>query len=195
MKPTLTLIPFVLVVVAIGTSAFGHAFVDHADPRVGSTVSKAPAVHIWFTQEPEPAFSRIEVYNSDGKQVDNKDTRADDKDAKELIVSLPDLPAGTYKVIWHVLSVDTHKTQGDFKFSVKPEQPVAKVVRPLLAYSARALRRRDLPVFSPILLRLDASIPGRIHGASTRGTFTTGCKPLSGDFFHVRDYSGRRTAV
>jgi methionine-rich copper-binding protein CopC len=121
MKPRIHLTMFVLAILTIATSAFGHAFLDRSEPRVGATVAKAPsAVTIWYTQQPEPAFSRIQVYNSEGKQVDNKDTHADDKDAKELIVSLPDLPAGTYKVVWHVLSVDTHKTQGDFKFIVQP---------------------------------------------------------------------------
>jgi hypothetical protein len=28
------------------------------------------------------------------------------------------LPAGTYTVKWHVLSVDTHTTEGDFTFHV-----------------------------------------------------------------------------
>ncbi|MGA3399614.1 MAG: copper resistance protein CopC [Acetobacteraceae bacterium] len=30
------------------------------------------------------------------------------------------LPAGQYTVIWHVTSVDTHKTEGRFTFSVAP---------------------------------------------------------------------------
>jgi methionine-rich copper-binding protein CopC len=120
MKAQMTLISFALGVLAVQTSVFAHAFLDHAEPHVGSTVAKAPAaVSIWFTQQPEPAFSRIEVYDSDGKEVDGKDTHPDEKDAKELIVSLPALSAGTYKVVWHVLSVDTHKTQGDFKFTIQ----------------------------------------------------------------------------
>ena len=32
---------------------------------------------------------------------------------------IPALPPGTYTVIWHVTSVDTHKTKGSFKFTVK----------------------------------------------------------------------------
>ena len=36
-----------------------------------------------------------------------------------LQVSLPQLPAGTYTVIWHVVSVDTHRTQGHFEFTIK----------------------------------------------------------------------------
>lgn len=105
---------------AFTSRAFGHAFLDHAEPRVGSEVSKSPdVVKIWFTQQPEHAFSKIQVFNSDGKEVDRSDTNTDPNDAKELQVSLPKLPPGTYKVVWHVLSVDTHRTEGSFKFTVK----------------------------------------------------------------------------
>jgi methionine-rich copper-binding protein CopC len=33
-------------------------------------------------------------------------------------VGLKALPPGTYQVHWRVLSVDTHKTEGNFSFSV-----------------------------------------------------------------------------
>jgi hypothetical protein len=39
-------------------------------------------------------------------------------DRTQLRVPLKTLPPGTYKVIWRVLSVDTHRTQGDFTFRV-----------------------------------------------------------------------------
>jgi copper resistance protein C len=100
--------------------AWAHAFLDHADPKVGSTVSPAPVVvKIWFTEAVEPAFSAIEVHDASGNQVDKKDSHIDDKDPTLLIVSVPSLSAGTYKVTWHVVATDTHHTQGDFKFSVK----------------------------------------------------------------------------
>jgi methionine-rich copper-binding protein CopC len=35
-----------------------------------------------------------------------------------LQISLKALPPGTYKVRWHVLSVDTHKTEGSYSFTV-----------------------------------------------------------------------------
>lgn len=98
-----------------------HAFLDRAEPRVGSEVAKSPEqVKIWFTQQPEHAFSTIRVLNSDGKQVDKNDTRTDPDDSKALMVSVPSLPPGTYKVVWKVLSVDTHRTEGTFKFTIKP---------------------------------------------------------------------------
>ena len=101
--------------------AAAHAFLDHAEPRVGSDVGAAPKeIRIWFTQQIEPAFSKIQIFDSKGKQIDQKDTHIDGKDHKLLIVSAPELAAGTYKVSWHVVSVDTHRTQGSFQFTIKP---------------------------------------------------------------------------
>lgn len=102
--------------------ASAHAFLDHAEPKVGQTVKKSPGtVEIWFTQQPEHAFSTIQVFDADGKEVQNGKVRTDPKDEKALIVAIPEnLPPGTYKVVWKVLSVDTHRSQGDFKFTIKP---------------------------------------------------------------------------
>nr|WP_280113455.1 copper resistance protein CopC [Methylobacterium nodulans] len=32
----------------------------------------------------------------------------------------PRLPPGIYRVTWHVVSVDTHRTQGSFTFEIRP---------------------------------------------------------------------------
>jgi methionine-rich copper-binding protein CopC len=105
---------------AVQSTAWAHAFLDHADPKVGSTVAESPRqVKIWFTQELEPAFSSIEVDNVEGKQVDAKDCRVDAMDKALLEVSLPQLSAGTYTVKWHVVSTDAHRTQGHFEFTIK----------------------------------------------------------------------------
>ena len=102
------------------STAQAHAFLDHADPKVGNTISTSPTeVKVWFTQELEPAFSTMEVSDAQGKLVDKKDAHLNDKDKTLLIVSLPSLPPGTYTVTWHVVSVDTHKTQGHFEFTLK----------------------------------------------------------------------------
>ena len=37
-----------------------------------------------------------------------------------LMVKLKPLSPGIYSVAWHVTSVDTHKTEGHFTFTVKP---------------------------------------------------------------------------
>jgi len=35
-------------------------------------------------------------------------------------MAVPPLAPGRYRVKWHVLSVDTHVTEGDFTFTVAP---------------------------------------------------------------------------
>ncbi|HLI20720.1 MAG TPA: copper resistance protein CopC, partial [Stellaceae bacterium] len=53
-----------------------HAFPDHSQPAVGSTVSPPPTeLRIWFTQKLEPAFSHVEVRTASGAQVDKGDAR------------------------------------------------------------------------------------------------------------------------
>jgi copper resistance protein C len=114
-----------LLAIAVGSTlaavASAHAFFDHAAPAVGSTVHGPPAqVKVWFSQSLEPAFSTVRVWDQRGKQIDRGDARLDPDDATVLLVSLPKLAPGTYKVTWRVLSVDTHVTEGDFTFDVAP---------------------------------------------------------------------------
>ena len=98
-----------------------HAFLDHAAPAVGSTVHGSPSqLKLWFTQQLEPAFSSAQVLDKSGKRVDKADAKVDASDASVLLVSLPQLAPGKYKVTWRVLSVDTHVTEGDFTFDVSP---------------------------------------------------------------------------
>jgi copper resistance protein C len=100
-------------------ASYAHAFVDHAAPRVGATVSSAPPeVRIWFNQELEPAYSQVKVLNAAGAQVDKSDARVDATDPALLRVSLEALGPGVYKVVWRVISVDAHVTEGDFTFRV-----------------------------------------------------------------------------
>jgi copper resistance protein C len=119
------LVPFVvavLSVIAAAVQADAHAFMVRAEPRVGSKAKKTPTeVRIWFSEPVEAALSTIKVFDEKGKQVDKKNMRSDPSNRALLDVSLaPALPAGTYRVIWRVISVDTHVTNGDFRFRILP---------------------------------------------------------------------------
>ena len=104
---------------AVGAGA--HAFLERADPRVGSTVrTSPPRVRLWFTERLEPAFSSVQIVDEAGKQVDKGDGQVDSANPRLLQISVPALSPGTYKVIWRVLSVDSHVTNGDFTFRVTP---------------------------------------------------------------------------
>jgi methionine-rich copper-binding protein CopC len=105
----------------IVTSAWGHSFPDHSEPRVGWTVNKPPAqVRIWFDGALEPIFSTIMVINADKARVDKGDGRVNSSDSTLLEVNLPSLPPGRYRVFWSVVARDGHRTEGDFPFSIGP---------------------------------------------------------------------------
>src|SRR5260370_12870804 len=111
------IIPLILLVATGEASA--HAFLDSAEPRVGNKVATAPhEVTLWFRQKLEPAFSSISVTNSAGQRVDTGKTRVS---GTQMSVSLRPRGPGTYRVKWHVLSVDTHTTDGNFTFQVGQE--------------------------------------------------------------------------
>ena len=113
-----------VLVLALGLPGAGkaeaHAFLDHADPRVGASLAASvERVRIWFDSALEPAFSKITVQDAAGKTVDRGDTRVNPSDATLLEVSVPRLPPGTYRVIWSVVARDGHRTTGDYRFVIK----------------------------------------------------------------------------
>jgi copper resistance protein C len=106
---------------AVTATGWAHAFLDHAEPGVGSQVKTSPTqVKIWFTEKLEPALSHIQVFDAAGKEIDRRDSRLDTTNPAILEVSLPLLKPGKYKVSWRVTSVDTHVTTGTFEFEIVP---------------------------------------------------------------------------
>jgi copper resistance protein C len=121
MKPVKYLLaPMIVAAVGLAApSAHAHAFLDHADPAVGSAVPAAPPdIKLWFTEHIEPAFSTAMVTNAAGQRFDRGDPRVPPNHPDELDVGLKPMPNGTYTVHWHVISVDTHMTEGTFNFSI-----------------------------------------------------------------------------
>jgi methionine-rich copper-binding protein CopC len=104
----------------ISASALAHAHLRAASPAAGSTVSRAPnEVVLSFTEKLEPKFSSIEVRNDKGAAVQTGKASLGAAPT-DLRIALKPLRPGTYKVIWRVLSVDTHRTNGSFTFRVGP---------------------------------------------------------------------------
>jgi len=96
--------------------AQAHAFLDHADPKVGSTVAAPGKVTVFMTEELEAGFSKLQVFDAKGDEVDKKDVKVS---GSTMTVSVPKLSAGTYKVSWKAVATDTHKTNGTFNFTVQ----------------------------------------------------------------------------
>ena len=104
-----------LMSVGFATTVKAHAMLDHANPGVGSSVAGSPGqVTLYFTQQLEPKFSGAEVRNASGARVDKGKSIS----GNVMRIGVGAMPAGGYTVTWHVLSVDTHTTQGSFNFRV-----------------------------------------------------------------------------
>src|SRR5690348_4055407 len=104
-----------------GVSAGAHAFLAQAVPAVGGIVPAAPReVRLTFTEGIEPAFSRIELATATGQPVGTGPAIVDPRDNTQLVLALPPLAPGRYRVKWRVVSVDTHPTEGDYSFEIRP---------------------------------------------------------------------------
>jgi methionine-rich copper-binding protein CopC len=118
MKRTIALLLFSVLAGAARLEA--HAFLQQAEPGVGSTLQTSPnEIKIRFSEKIEAAFSNIQVFAASGKEVDKRDVQLDHSDSALLRVSLPPLEAGTYKVVWRVVSIDKHVTEGRFSFHIR----------------------------------------------------------------------------
>jgi methionine-rich copper-binding protein CopC len=109
-----------LAAACLAAPALAHAMLERADPRVGSVHNAPPGeIHLQFTEAVEPAFSHVTLKTGDGKIVPTASVAVLATDHHVLIVKpAQPLAVGLYHVMWQVVSVDTHRTEGDFCFSV-----------------------------------------------------------------------------
>jgi copper resistance protein C len=102
-------------------TADAHSALERAEPRAGSRLKTAPVeIKLWFTENLEPAFSSVRVQTTAGRRVDRADGRVDEGEPTLMRVSVGPLTPGTYRVLWRVLSIDGHVTDGAFTFRIEP---------------------------------------------------------------------------
>ena len=101
------------------TAAFAHAFLVRAVPAVGATVPTAPPrLVLRYTEAVVPHFCQVTLRGPTGGPVRIGRPRAAPGHPRRLLVRLPSLPAGAYRVTWHAVARDTHRTEGSFRFTV-----------------------------------------------------------------------------
>jgi copper transport protein len=108
--------------------AQAHALLVGATPPQDAVVKHEPAqIHLWFSEDLNPALSRVIVWDVHRHEVDlRNDTITGNR---ELTVSLrPGLPAGTYLVLWtSVSSEDGHVLKGAYLFSIGHRGPAPAI--------------------------------------------------------------------
>lgn len=105
----------------VASPVWAHAHLQQQTPAANSEVSPAPqTITLTFTEGVEANFSGITLKGPTQQTLaTGKVTRAAN-DKTQLIVPISEtLASGLYTVEWHVVSVDGHKTKGQYQFSVK----------------------------------------------------------------------------
>ncbi len=112
------LIVFLLIASVGFPLASAHPFTEETNPVKFSNVPAGTSeVTVYYSEGVEIDFSVLKVFDSNGEQVDNKDTRYFEGDYS-LAVTTPPLTDGTYTVTSKVLSkVDGHLVDDAFVFA------------------------------------------------------------------------------
>jgi methionine-rich copper-binding protein CopC len=115
----------VMTCVSITTGALAHAHLQSQLPAADSTVSSPKELRLQFSEGVEEKFSKVSITSTagNGKTVVEPvpEVATDRVDNKVLIITpAAPLAPGEYKVEWHAVSVDTHKSEGSYSFSVSP---------------------------------------------------------------------------
>ncbi len=108
--------------------ALAHASLIRSDPPANTRLDRSPeTVTVWFDEPIEPGYTFLAVYDRDGTRVDRLDARYAAGREPSIALSLPELPTGSYVVVWRGISpYDGHAVGGAFAFGVNaPPDPSA----------------------------------------------------------------------
>ena len=99
-------------------AASAHAMLQHAEPSAGAVLHGSPVqVHLEFSEQLEPVFSGLAVTDDGGRSATNGEAAIS---GMTMAVKLNRLRPGQYHVQWHAVSIDTHRTEGAYSFTVAP---------------------------------------------------------------------------
>ncbi|MGH6955149.1 MAG: copper homeostasis periplasmic binding protein CopC, partial [Caulobacteraceae bacterium] len=98
--------------------ALAHARLVASSPAANAVTAPPGEIVLRFSERLEQGFSSIELMKADGAKVAATSTVSPDRTAMTAKPAQP-LTPGVYMVMWKALSVDTHRSSGDFAFKVR----------------------------------------------------------------------------
>ncbi|MQS08094.1 hypothetical protein FNX48_013170 [Streptomyces sp. IF17] len=122
----LALSALLAVVIGAGPAA-AHASLTGSTPERDAVLEEAPTgVELTFSEEVGVSDDSIRVLDPTGERIDDGEVIGG---SGAYAVGLgPDLPDGTYTVVWQVVSADSHPVGGAFTFSIGAPSPTAVAV-------------------------------------------------------------------
>jgi methionine-rich copper-binding protein CopC len=100
------------------SEASAHARLVKAVPADGTTTASPQMIMLTFNEKVEGKLSGFEVVKADGSKVDVMVSVAGGGTMLHAMPSKP-LAPGVYKINWHAVTDDGHRTQGTVSFAVK----------------------------------------------------------------------------
>ncbi len=112
--------------------AAAHANLVRSDPPAGAVLQAAPKeVVLEFSEELDPSFSRVQLFDSKSQVVNPGPGVVDAADPRIMRLALQELPKGSYAAIWRARSaVDGHITEGSLPFGVGVEAAAGALIPP-----------------------------------------------------------------
>lgn len=108
-----------LLSIALAGPAFAHAHLESATPADMATVAAPSELDLNFSEDLNLKFTGIKVTGPAKAVVKTGDGKLMNANKTLTVPVSGKLAAGTYKVEWHALSTDGHKTKGSYSFTVK----------------------------------------------------------------------------
>jgi methionine-rich copper-binding protein CopC len=97
-------------------AAQAHDVIESTNPANGATVAAVPAsVQLTFDHTPIAIGTEIQVKDASGTNQADGAAQVVDNNVTQAIK--PGAPAGTYTVVWRVVSSDSHPIEGTFTFT------------------------------------------------------------------------------
>jgi copper resistance protein C len=103
-------------VLMIADQAAAHAHLVASNPAANATITATKVIGLDFSEALEPKFSGAELVSGDGKPIAVSVLTQ----AKHIeVTATAPLAVGAYRLSWHVVSRDGHRTKGEFGFTVR----------------------------------------------------------------------------
>jgi methionine-rich copper-binding protein CopC len=115
----------VLAGLTTATFALAHAHLESQSPAADSQVTSPKELRLNFSEGVEEKFTKVSIRldgPGDSTEIVATQSISTDPSNKKILIVTPAvaLTPGDYKVEWHAVSVDTHKSEGVYHFKVTP---------------------------------------------------------------------------
>ena len=101
----------------LASPVFAHAQLQKSTPARNAVVKSPAHITLRFSEALEPAFSGALLLDDDGRNVTGAPVKVD---GPLMTLTPGPLAPGVYHVSWHSVGHDTHRLEGEFRFTVKP---------------------------------------------------------------------------